>query len=173
VKTSDAELLINKDPLEGNAFQYSFSNYQWWGSGKENGEIWLRMNDGYTTKDILGLLPDKKFLAGNSIVHAAMKDVASDSGHKIVLWYRKLNDAVIIPSHVNWEKGFYKVNNWVVNEKILATLSPFSATDYEGKAFLREAQAPSSLLRWPLIAGVAILAIFLLLFIYTRRKKAA
>ncbi|HYV92278.1 MAG TPA: hypothetical protein VE978_10860 [Chitinophagales bacterium] len=172
VKTGDVELLINKDSIQGNALQYSFSNYKWWEGGKENGEIWMRMSDGYITKDILGLLPDKKFLGGNSIVHAAMKDVVNDSAQRIVLWYRKLDDATVIPSHVNWERNFFKLNDWITNKKILATLSPFSATDYEGKAFMQEEHSASSLLWWSAIAGIVIVAVFLLLFIYADRKKA-
>ena len=163
VNTSDAKLMTGKDSMVGNAFRYSFSNYQWWNS-VERGEIWLRMNDGYVTKDILGLLPDKKFLAGNSIVHGTMKDVMNDSAHEILLWYRKLDDAPIIPSHVNWEAQFYKVNDWVVNEKIIATLSTFSATDYEGKAFQHEVQSTSALLQWSVIASVILVIAFLLLF---------
>src|SRR4026209_838961 len=127
VKTSGAKLKLatTSDSIERNAFGYSLSNYPEWGSGKENGEIWMRLNDGYITRDILGLLPDKKFLGGNSIVYAAMKDVVNDSAQIVVLLYRNLDEAARIPSNLSWERDFFKVNNWLVNEKILATLSPF------------------------------------------------
>lgn len=168
-----AEWNKNGTTTKGNAFIYRFSSYTWWRTDANHGEMWLRMNDGYVTKDILGLLPDKKFLAGNSIVHAFFKDVVNDSTQAILLWYRKLDDAAIVPSHVSWEKQFYNVNGWVVNEKILATLSPFSATDYEGKAFQHEVKSASALLRWSLIAAVVIVAVFLILFIYSYKKKTA
>jgi len=168
-----AEFSSNGATIKGNALIYGFSSYGWWGTGAGHGDVWMRMNDGYVTKDILGLLPDKKFLGGNSIVHAAMKDVMNDSAKEILLWYRKLDDTPIVPSHVNWETQFFKVNQWVVNEKILATLSPFSATDYEGTAFQHEVKSASGLLRWSVILTVILITVFLLLFIYSDRKKSA
>ena len=172
VKT-DAQLIANNDTLKGYAMRYSFSNYRYWKNAAATGELWMRMNGGYTTRDVLGLLPDKKFLAGNSILHAAMNDVINDSAHEVLLWYRRLDDTPVIPSQVNWETQFYKVNSWVVNEKILRTLSPFSATDYEGKAFDHEVKSASTWLRWSVIISIIIVAGFLLLFIYSGRKKAA
>ncbi len=173
IKTAGALLITGRDSISGNAFRYIANGYQWWDNGENKGDLWIRMNGGYTTKDVIGLLPDKMFMGGNTVLHAYLKDVLNNSSDAVLLWYPNIDSTPASLSQVSWETQFYKVNGWKVNEKIMATLVPFSANDFEGKDMNKEAKKDSSLLTWSAIGGGALISIFLLLFIYAEKRRPA
>ncbi|MCY7411370.1 MAG: hypothetical protein LH473_13940 [Chitinophagales bacterium] len=141
IKTSDVQLQTNAKPIEGNGFQFSFLPDNFWNSKNCEKKIWLRMNGGLLTADIMGLRPDSTFLAGNSIVYGDLSNEKND----LIFWYRKTSD--FKTSSVSWEMKYAKLKSWVVNEKIIATLTSFSASDWEGKKFEKQ-QSDVAKVKW-------------------------
>jgi hypothetical protein len=148
-----------------NCLQYDFSNYKSWKTDSLRGDLWMRMNGGLTTADIFGVLPDKKFFAGNSIVHGSMSQLMNDSLGSVLICYRSLDSIAVNLSRVSWEMKYSNLTGWNPDKKIIATLQPFSATDFEGKNFrqaARQANPPGGT-EWMIgiVLACGILALFI------------
>jgi len=171
VKTGEAKFISGEKTFSQNCFQYKFENDQAWKQADEKGEIWFRMNSGYITKDIFGLLPDKKFIAGNSILHAWKKDVSQDSSNKVLIWYRRLDSIPFNAGRTSWEMKYSNLNLWNPDEKTLRTLQPFTANDFEGKQLQQEINQSNTLLRWKWIAGIIVGVVVVLAFVFAEVRK--
>ncbi|MFI5134256.1 MAG: hypothetical protein ACHQD9_00255 [Chitinophagales bacterium] len=171
MKTDGASLISEKKSIRGNCFRYDFSNDRYWKNDLQKSEIWLRMNDGYTTRDVLGLLPDKKFLGGNSILHGWTKELVTDSSSQILLWYRSIDSLPLSVSSISWEKKYDNLKQWNPDEKILRTLAAFSATDFEGKALEEENDHAQMINRLKWIGGILFAFIVITTFIWSQRRK--
>ena len=150
-----------------NSFRYHF-NQIWNGKGK--GEIWLRMNGGLTTSDIISLFPEKNFYAGNSLVHGFIQQLA-DSAGELIIQYRQPDSSGIILSRVQWELLSRKLGFWNPDEKTLATLQPFHLKSEVTPAERNEnPEFISKKISW-IIGIVVVIAILSASFFITRKRK--
>lgn len=171
VKTEGAFIQDGDKKFIGNCFRYDFLKDNYWSDNPRRGEIWFRMNGGYITKDILGLLPDKKFLGGNSIVHTWKENIVTDSSQEVVIWYRELDSIPFHAGRISWEMKFSNLTGWNPDEKILKTLHSFTADDFYGKQFQQEINNEQTISRWNWIAGVIIIVVVLISFVYIEMKN--
>jgi len=171
IRTDEASLSTGEKSIRGNCFRYDFYNDHFRKTDSERGEIWLRMNDGFTTRDVLGLLPDKKFLGGNSILHAWVKDEATDTSSQVLLWYRSIDSLPLNVSSISWEMKYNDLKQWNPDEKILRTLSAFSATDFEGKMLEEEREHAQTIIRLKWLTGLFFASVIIAAFIWSQRRK--
>jgi hypothetical protein len=66
---------------------------------------------------------------------------------------------------------FNNLKEWNPNDKTLATLQPFSATDFEGKALQQQVDAANKIESWKWISGLVIAIFVLSVFIFAEIKN--
>jgi len=154
-----------------NCLRYDFSNYKWWKPDSTRGDFWIRMNGGLTTSDIFGVFPDKKFLAGNSIAHGSISELVKDSTGGVLICYRSLDSVPINLSRVNWEMKYSNLTAWNPNEKIIATLLPFSAIDFEGKKTQQNTSPVDTGNGMQWMIGIFLVCAILALFIWSEWQR--
>jgi hypothetical protein len=170
VATEGAALPTDNRTLQQNGLQYDAGqDRKWKGSG--TGNIWIRMNDGYTTQDIMGVLPPRIFQGGNAILHVNVADLIMDSTRQLLIWYPALDTNNPKINRISWEQKFNHLAMWNPDQKTLTTLTPFYADDFDGKKKSEELDRAHSIEMWKKVAGLLILVLVIGSFMFSELKS--
>lgn len=168
--TEGGELHSGSSMQLQNCFRYDLLPDHFW-NHTAAGNIWIQMNDGYTTADILGVLPAENFKGGSAILHLNVSDLENDSSGQLVIWYPVLDSNRISIGRVSWEQKFNHLAVWNPDEKTLATLSPFHADDFDGQKKDAELAGYHSLIKWSWLAGLLVVLLGVAYFVITELRS--
>lgn len=170
VATDGAMLQTANRTFRQNCLQYDAGqDRKWKGSGA--GDIWIQMNDGYTTQDIMGALPALIFQGGSAMLHVNAADLINDSTRQLLIWYPALDSNHTNIHRISWEQKFNHLSMWNPDKKTLTTLTPFYADDFEGKKKSEELDRAHAIEMWKKVAGLLILVLVIGSFIFSELKS--
>jgi hypothetical protein len=160
--------------VSGNCFRYRFTGNQIGKAGAATGDLWFRMNDGYTTAAVTGLYPDKVFRGGHSLLHSSLGGPSAEPVNEILLWYHRLNSYSVNLYRISWESKFNELKRFLPTEKTRATLSDFSAVKFSAAGETELDEEADHAVSWPKWLGIGLSFFVLALLIGSeiRRRKA-
>jgi hypothetical protein len=133
---SNAKLSHGYSRSTGHAFGYVLESGKAWGGNIDTGNVFIRLMDGITLKNIAGILPDSTIKEANGkLVYSFINKEPSPSDN-LLIWYNKEIDSIafhqnILPQTNNY---FEAINNFPVNDFANSkTWKTISLTDFVPK----------------------------------------
>lgn len=160
---SRAKLTSGYSKSKGHAFGYVLESGKAWAGNIDTGNIFIRMMDGITLKNIAGILPDSTIKVNTEKLAYSFINKDPSPTDNLLIWYNKDLDSIAFTQNVLPKTGIYfaAINNFPVNDFANSrSWQMVSLTDFKP-----EDSGLGKLVIGLLIGGVLIVAIVIWLMI--------
>lgn len=160
---SKAKLSQGYSKSKGHAFGYVLESGKAWAGNIDTGNIFIRMMDGITLKNIAGILPDSTIKESNRKLVYSFINKDPSPADNLLIWYNKDLDSIAFTQNVLPKTSIYftAINNFPVNDFANSkSWSTISLTD-----FTPQDSGLGKLVIGLLIGGVLIVAVVIWLMI--------
>ncbi len=133
---SKAKLSHGYSKSTGHAFGYVLESGKAWGGNIDTGNIFIRLMDGITLKNIAGILPDSTIKAANGKLVYSFINKDPSPADNLLIWYNKEMDSIAFHLNVLPQTNIYfeTINSFPVNDFAnSSTWKTISLTDFEPK----------------------------------------
>lgn len=115
---SRAKLTSGYSKSKGHAFGYVLESGKAWAGNIDTGNIFVRMMDGITLKNIAGILPDSTIKESNGKLAYCFVNKDPSPADNLLIWYNKDLDSIAFTQNVLPKTGVYfaAINNFPVND---------------------------------------------------------
>ncbi|MBP6024721.1 hypothetical protein [Ferruginibacter sp.] len=115
---SKAKLTSGYSKSKGHAFGYVLESGKAWAGNIDTGNIFIRMMDGITLKNISGILPDSTIKESNGKLAYSFINKDPSAGDNLLIWYNKDLDSIAFTQNVLPKTVVYfaAINNFPVND---------------------------------------------------------
>jgi hypothetical protein len=160
---SKAKLSQGYSKSKGHAFGYVLESGKAWAGNIDTGNIFIRMMDGITLKNIAGILPDSTIKESNGKLVYSFINKDPSPADNLLIWYNKDLDSIAFTQNVLTKTNVYflAINNFPVNDFANSkNWQTISLTDFKPQD-----SSLGKLVIGLLIGGVLIVAVVIWLMI--------